>query len=71
MRYAENFKNKLGYDGNKPSLEELSKILGIPNPRAHRALADAITTAQIYLKLLENDDNKKMSLDELLSEDWE
>lgn len=71
MYYADNFKNMLGYSGIRPSLKELSEILGIPNPQAHRALADAITTAGIYLKLIEYDDHKKISLDELLSEDWE
>lgn len=52
MRYALSIKDKLGL-GEKFSLEVLSENLGISNPRAHRALADAITTAKVYLKLKE------------------
>ena len=46
MRYA----SELGY--GRISLANLGKRLGIRNPESHRALADAITTAKIYLKLL-------------------
>ena len=52
MRYALSIKDKLSL-GEKFSLEVLSEKLGISNPRAHRALADAITTAKVYLKLKE------------------
>lgn len=35
------------------TLAEFGESIGIKNPHAHRALADAITIAKIYLKLLE------------------
>ena len=35
------------------TLVQVGKALGIENPQAHRALADAITTAKVYLKILE------------------
>ena len=38
---------------NPVSLIKLGEMLGIENPQAHRALADAETTAKIYLKLME------------------
>jgi len=50
------------------SLNEISEKLNIQNPRAHRALADAITTARVYLKLLENQAGKKEeTLDDFLA----
>ena len=52
MRYALSIKDKLRL-GEKFSLEVLTEKLEISNPRAHRALADAITTAKVYLKLKE------------------
>ena len=55
MRYAEKYKNQLGIGTAKISLNELGEKLGIENPEAHRALADAITTARIFLKLKEMD----------------
>lgn len=54
MRYAKQFKDILGLQ-NKSSLGLLSDKLGIENPQAHRALADAITTARVFLKLKEID----------------
>ena len=39
--------------GIKGSLGDISKNFGIINPNAHRAYADAWTTAKVYLKLLE------------------
>ncbi len=39
--------------GIKGSLGDISKKFGIINPNAHRAYADAWTTAKVYLKLLE------------------
>ncbi len=53
MRYADQFKNQLGIEAKKTSLNDLSVKLEIENPRAHRALADALTTAQVLLKLKE------------------
>ena len=68
MRYADQFKERLGIDGKKISLEELSDKLGVQNPEAHRALADAITTARVFLKLKEMDDGAaSSSLDDMLS----
>jgi DNA polymerase-3 subunit alpha (Gram-positive type) len=67
MRYAEQLKEQLGIDSKKVSLEELSEKLGVENPRAHRALADAITTARVYLKLKEMDTGTDdVSVDDLL-----
>ncbi len=68
MRYALPFKEQLGIE-NKCSLEELVDKLDIENPRAHRALADAITTAQVYLKLREwNKEVIEDSMDDLLAD---
>ena len=73
MRYADQFKEKLGLDTQKVSLGELARVLGIENPKAHRALSDAITTARIFLKLksMENGE-ESISTEDLLSdlEDW-
>lgn len=44
-------KEKLVLDDYK--LNTVSESLGIKNPQAHRALADAVTTARVYLKLWE------------------
>ena len=51
MRYADRFKDEIDFDSQKISLGELAEALNIENPHAHRALADAITTAKIFLKL--------------------
>ena len=68
MRYAVKFDNKL-HTGDKISLEDISGILGIKNPSAHRALADALTTAKVFLKLKEMDTiNEEPSLDDLLDD---
>ena len=53
MRYAKAYKDDLNLSGSKQSLATLAKQLGVKNPRAHRALADAITTAKVFLKLRE------------------
>ncbi len=53
MKYAGKFAGELGLKTNKPSLADMAEILHIRNPQAHRALADAITTAKVYLKLKE------------------
>ena len=69
MKYADGFRNKLGITDEKLSLEILSKKLGIENPEAHRALADSITTARVYLRLKEMDKSEKtVAVDDLLSD---
>ena len=73
MRYAKLFKDQLGLEGQKCSLGILAEKLNIKNPRAHRALSDAITTAQVYLKLKAMDGNARIdSVDDLISdiESW-
>lgn len=68
MRYADQFKERLGIDSKKISLEELAGKLDIENSEAHRALADAITTARVFLKLKEMDGGtESASLDDMLS----
>lgn len=72
MNYAVQFKTELGLEG-KISLERLTDKLNIENPNAHRALADAITTAMVYLKLKEMDGgDRAKSVDDVLSdiESW-
>lgn len=69
MRYAEKYKDELGIDKNKLSLSDLSDKLEIKNPRAHRALADALTTARVYLKLKEKfADSAESNLDDTLDD---
>ena len=73
LRYAERFREQLGIDAKKCSLKELCEKLDVENPRAHRALGDAITTAQVYLKLKAMDSGTEdVSMDDMLSdiEDW-
>lgn len=73
MRYAEQYRDSLELQEKKISLQTLSEKLGVVNTRAHRALADAVTTAQCYLKLSEMDgEQEEVSLDDMLSdlEDW-
>ena len=69
MRYANAFKTKLGIVSRKVSLNELAEKLGIENPRAHRALTDAITTAKVFLKLKElAGSDRAGSIDDLLED---
>ena len=69
MHYASAFKDKLGLSSKKVSLGELSQMLDIENPRAHRALADAVTTARVFLKLKEYDTApESVSVNNLLSD---
>ena len=63
MNYARNFQNIL--DCEKLKLGMVSEALNIVNPRAHRALADAVTTARVYLKLLEMDNNPRYSPEDI------
>lgn len=69
MKYAEGFKDSLGITEKKISLDTLSRKLDIENPEAHRALADAITTARVYLRLKEMDiPERRATIDDLLSD---
>lgn len=69
MRFADSFKEKLGIDAKKASLQELADKLGIENPHAHRALADAITTAKVFLRLKElKGQDQPASIDDLLGD---
>lgn len=73
MRYADRFKDEVGFDSQKVSLGELAEALNIENPHAHRALADAITTAKIFLKLKSMESGEEnITAEDLLSdlEDW-
>ena len=53
LNYAKRIKQNIGYTGENTKLGTISEYLGIKNPSAHRALADAITTAKVFLKLKE------------------
>ena len=69
MHYASAFKYKLGYLSSRVALGELAYTLNIQNPRAHRALADALTTARVFLKLKGSDTAPvSVSVDDLLSD---
>lgn len=71
MKYSVMFFEKLGIQKDKKSvkLEVLAEKLNIENPRAHRALADAMTTAAVFLKLKEMDDKSDESnVDDLLGD---
>ena len=68
MRYAMALKDKLGI-AKKPSLEQLAERFEIVNPKAHRALADAVTTAKVFLKLKEIDDGADIgSVEDILAD---
>ena len=69
MCYAGEFRERLGISEKRPSLETVSQALGVENPRAHRALPDAVTTAKVFLKLREMDEGPKdVGLSDLLSD---
>ncbi len=51
MLYAMQFQQMLGFKRARVSLRVLSERLEIVNPRAHRALADAMTTARCFERL--------------------
>ena len=73
MRYADRFKDEVGFDSQKVSLGELAEALNIENPHAHRALADAITTAKIFLKFKSMESGEEnIAAEDLLSDldDW-
>ncbi len=70
MYFASDLNGRLGLSDRK--LSSVSEKLGIKNPEAHRALADAETTALVYLALLDLGGYEKESgLDDILSDDWE
>ena len=67
-RMALGMKDELGLD-KKADLETVSCKLNIENPQAHRALADAITTAKVFLKLKEmNAGVQANTVDEILDD---
>lgn len=49
MRYAKQMEEKIGTPDMQ--LDAVAGALNIPNPRSHRALSDAVTTARVYLAL--------------------
>lgn len=53
LRYVKELKDTIHYNKANFELATVGEFLEIENPEAHRALADAITTAKIYLKLKE------------------
>lgn len=72
-RYTKELKDTIGYTGADFALATVGKFLEIENPEAHRALADAITTAKIYLKLkeLNGENGEPVNADSVLDlEDW-
>jgi DNA polymerase-3 subunit alpha (Gram-positive type) len=68
LRYAESFREQLGISDKAISLRTLVEKLSIENPRAHRALADAVTTARAYLKLKEMDGGSSATVDDILDD---
>lgn len=58
MLYAMQFQKALGFQQARVSLKALNEKLRIQNPQAHRALADAITTARCFERL------KQLGIDE-------
>lgn len=69
LKYLRDLKDER-FIGEKLNLENVSRILGIENPQAHRAVADAITTARIYLKLIgTGKKSNSVTLDDMLSDD--
>ena len=46
----------------KKNLEAVSQHYGVNNPRAHRAFEDAMTTAQVYFKMLQQFGEQKQEL---------
>ena len=53
LQYARRIKNDIHYTNDDFTLGSVAKFCGIENPKAHRAWADALTTAKVYLKLRE------------------
>ncbi len=53
LQYIRKIKDKIGYDKENVQLNTLAEFCGVENPAAHRAWADALTTAKVYLILRE------------------
>lgn len=53
LQYVRQHKEQLGYTESDTKLGTVAKFCGVENPSAHRAWADALTTAKVYLKLKE------------------
>lgn len=53
LKYIRQVKGKIGYTGEDCKLTTIGEYYGIKNPAAHRAWADAVTTAKVYLKMKE------------------
>ena len=51
MHYAKRLLPRFDFDLENAKLSTVAEALSIQNPQAHRALADAITTAKVFLKL--------------------
>ncbi|SFQ09324.1 DNA polymerase-3 subunit alpha [Lachnospiraceae bacterium XBB1006] len=51
LQYIRSNKESLGFSGKSMNLESVSKLYGIENPQAHRAWADALTTAKLFMKI--------------------
>jgi len=53
LKYVRQIKKSDGLEVENKQLGTIAAALGIENPAAHRAWADALTTAKIYMKLKE------------------
>lgn len=53
LQYARHIKDEINYTNDDFTLASVAKFCGVENPKAHRAWADALTTAKVYLKLRE------------------
>lgn len=51
LQYVKSNKDRLGYCESDCKLNTVAEYVGVANPQAHRAWADALTTAKVYLKL--------------------
>ena len=61
LQYAKRIKDSIGYNEENLKLSSIAKFCGIENPQAHRAWADALTTARVYQKLKEKDSYDRCS----------
>lgn len=55
LKYVRTIRKNGDFDSDNTKLETVSRALGIDNPSAHRAWADALTTAKVYMKLYNKD----------------
>ena len=56
-KFFDIYRNLNAFDLKTSNLEEISTKFKIKNPNAHRALADSITTAKVFMKLKEMKNN--------------